>query len=155
MPLKGFVDETRKTTRLMEQARERQASSENNVIDVSQGQAIPKEQLDSIQSQNASSLPSSVKQRAVPSTNPKTDFEKDYLSKQRETSTPGAPNNTKQQIDDRHGNVIANVIKDTGKYFDRDATWEECKHKKDAGGNTYCTEFHSFCAKDKCKRATK
>jgi hypothetical protein len=156
MPLKSFVNETRKTNRLMEQIKERQATSDNEIIDISDGQKVPQEKLDAFRSQQASGLPSTVKQGSS-SIQAKTDFEKEYMSRQRseqraETIIQG---NTKQQIGDKHCNIIANVVKQSGQTFGEKTTWETCKHKKEANNQTYCTEYHSFCGKDRCKRATR
>ena len=61
---------------------------------------------------------------------------------------------TKQNIDERHCNIIANVIQESGMQGQK-TSWENCKYKKEKDGNIYCTEFHSLCGKEKCKRATK
>jgi hypothetical protein len=156
MALKSFVDEARKTNKLMEQLAE-QKNSSGSIIDVSEGQGIPKEKLDEFRKQQTSGLPSQAKEqfRAIPNNKPKTDFEKKYLARNSETNNYSTPINGKQKVDDRHGNIIANMIKKSGTTTRGDSTWENCKYKKDCDGTIYCTEFHSLCGKDKCSRATR
>lgn len=155
MALKSFVDEARKTNKLMEQLAQEKTSSNGSIIDVSEGQIIPKEKLDEFRKQQNSGLPSQAKEqfRAIPDNKPKTDFEKQYFARNRETQAPIQNNNSKQKIDDRHGNIIANVIKQSNIPSSSNTNWENCKYKKDCDGTIYCTEFHSLCGKDKCKRA--
>ncbi|MFA5763753.1 MAG: hypothetical protein WC915_02985 [archaeon] len=156
MALKGFVDEARKTNQLMANMAQQKAGSQSTIIDVSNGQGIPQEKLDELRSQQTTVFqnPQREQFRAIPNNKPKTDFERQYMQRNRE-STIQRPNNSSQTIDDRHCNIIANVIKESGNHSTGYTTWENCKHKKDANGNTYCKEFMSLCGKEKCKRATK
>ena len=111
------------------------------------------EKLEEIKNSNKSSLPSSFKQRAIPQKKDYTSFEKDYIKRADERSPTGNTPGT-QKIDDRHNNIIATIIKDSNTKSRGRTSWECCKYKKDSDGNVYCTEFHSFCGKEKCKRAT-
>jgi hypothetical protein len=156
MALSGFVNEAKKTNRLMEQIANQKGKSEEGIIDVSDGQKIPKEKLEEFRNQQASGLPSQAREqgKAIPSNKPKTDFEKQYLSRQKDYEV-SHPKQSRQEIDDRHCNIVANVIKQSGTTTSGDANWQNCKYKKDCDGQVYCTEFHSFCGKEKCRRATK
>ena len=156
MALKGFVDEARKTNRLMEQLAQQKVGTQSTIIDVSNGESIPQEKLDEIKSQQTTGFqnPAREQSRAIPSMKPKTDFEKQYMQRQRETVIQ-RPNNSSQTIDDRHCNIIANVIKESGNHSTSNTTWENCKHMKNANGTIYCKEFMSLCGKERCKRATK
>jgi len=153
MPLKSFVDEARKTNALIDQLKVDKKPSDDGIIDISDGQGIPEEKLKEINNSNKSSLPSSAKQRAIPKSKDYTSFEREYI-KRVDERTPGGNGSGTQKIDDRHNNIIATIIKDSNTKSCGRTTWESCKYKKDSDGNVYCTEFHSFCGKEKCKRAT-
>ena len=153
MPLKNFVNEAKKTNALIDQLKVEQKPSEDTIIDISDGQGVPQEKLEKIKSANKSSLPSSAKQKAIPTSKDYTSFEKEYI-KRSESRAPMSNNNGTQKIDDRHNNIIANIIQDSNTKTHGRTNWECCKYKKDSDGNVYCTEFHSLCGKEKCKRAT-
>jgi hypothetical protein len=60
----------------------------------------------------------------------------------------------KQVLDERHCNIIKNVVNDAqseGRHVP--ATWETCRHHKTKGDRDFCTEYLSWCSKDKCSRA--
>lgn len=154
MALKGFVDEARKTNQLMERMKLQQPASEKGIIDVSQGQAVPQEKLAELRNgfENKASFNGN---RTIPSVKPKTDFEKQYFANKRESEIRIPSGNNRQKIDERHGNIIANVIRNSGTDSRGNVSWEQCKFKKESDGNVYCKEFHSLCGKDRCKRATR
>lgn len=152
MPLKSFVDEARKTNALIDKLKVEQKSSEENIIDISEGSSVPAEKLAEIKNTNKSSLPSSYKDRAIPQNRNLTDFEKSYMQRERDRS-PINTNGT-QKVDDRHNNIISKIITDSNTKRGGNTNWECCKYKKDSEGVVYCTEFHSLCGKEKCKRAT-
>ena len=106
-----------------------------------------------IKNSNKSSLPSSAKQRAIPSNKDFTSFEREYI-KRSEDRRPIGNNSSGQKVDERHNNIITNIIQDSNTKTRGRTTWDCCKHKKETDGKIYCTEFHSFCGKEKCKRAT-
>jgi len=219
MPLKGFVDEARKTNRIMEQqkvAMQERGPNYENILDLSDGQRVSPEKLEKIKSDfsgavgvkgnnqnytkvigktddsqiiygksgnNANGKDDFVQQKynlnadnesdsqiisPKDAQNPYTDFEKEYMTKKKLTpetqvSTEiklgngtglGSVNKGKQIVDDRHGNIIADVIRSSGGSGER-AAWQECRHLKTDGASLYCREFMSLCAKDKCPRACK
>jgi hypothetical protein len=153
MPLKSFVDQARKTNALIDQLKVDQKPSDDGIIDISDGQGVPKEKLEEIKNTNKSSLPSSHNPRAIPQRKDYTSFEREYI-KRADSRDLGSSANETQKVDDRHNNIIATIIKDSNTKTRGRANWECCKYKKDSDGNVYCTEFHSFCGKEKCKRAT-
>ena len=153
MPLKSFVDDAKKTNALIDKLTLEKKGSGDGIIDISDGQAVPKEELEKIKNSNKSSLPSSAKQRVILSTRDYTSFERDYMKKS-ENRRPIGNNSNGQKVDERHNNIIANIIQDSNTKPKGTTNWEGCKHKKDSDGATYCTEFHSLCGKEKCKRAT-
>jgi hypothetical protein len=155
MALKSFVDDARKTNRLMEQLAEAKTGTADTIIDVSDGQGMPSEKLEEFRSKQTSGLPSASQEsyRAIPSTKPRTDFEKQYMQRQKETTYTSS--GSKQKVEEQHCNIIANVIKQSGSTTTGDTNWEGCKFKKDCDGTIYCTEFHSLCGKERCNRATK
>lgn len=57
--------------------------------------------------------------------------------------------------DPRHGSIIKRITKNSGENqnYCESVTWVECKHLKKRVDLEYCTEYHSLCAKEKCKRA--
>ena len=57
--------------------------------------------------------------------------------------------------DPNHGSIIRNIESQSNSNMQTsgDATWVDCKHRKADSGRDYCREFHSLCAKDKCRRA--
>jgi len=155
MALKSFVDDARKTNKKMEDLAQQKVGTSSTIIDISDGAGIPQEKLEEFRSKQTTGLPSEAKEvfRAIPSSKPKTDFEKQYLARAREAMPQ--PTNTRQKVTEDHCNIVANVIKQSGTTTRGDTTWECCKHKKDANGTIYCTEYHSLCGKERCKRATK
>ena len=153
MPLKSFVNEAKKTNALIDKISVNQKGSEDGIIDISDGQSVPQEKLEEIKNTNKSSLPSSVGQRTIPNRKEYTDFEREHIRKNQERETAPSRQNG-QQVDARHNNIITNIIQDSKLKPRGNTSWEECKHKKETDGTTYCTEFHSLCGKDKCKRAT-
>ena len=155
MALKSFVEDARKTNQKMEALTQAKVGNASTIIDVSEGQGIPNEKLEEFRSKQTTGLPSTAKEsfRAIPSNTPKTDFERQYLARTREAIPQN--NKTRQQVNDNHCNIVANVIKQSGTTTRGDTTWECCKYKKDAEGTVYCTEYHSLCGKERCKRATK
>jgi hypothetical protein len=179
MPLKSFVDNARKTNALMEKVKLEQKNSEKDLIDISDGQSIPKEKLEKIKENNFNNTNYSSDKFNYNSQNKNygnnlnyksenynnsnnnfinksknyTTFERSYIKKG-ETSF-FAPKNNSQKIDERHNNIIVNIIKKSESTGNGNTTWENCKHKKDCDGNTYCKEFMSLCGKEKCNRATK
>jgi hypothetical protein len=163
MALKSFVDDARKTNKLIELKALEKKGSEAGIIDISNGQSIPQEKLEELRNGFSGQGMSRFSQKPIISrTGPKTDFEREYLQKQRfqqnsiEERAMSLPvnNGNKQQIDERHGNIIADVIKSSGNCYGQRTTWEKCRHVKVDGPNTYCKEFHSLCGKERCKRAT-
>jgi hypothetical protein len=156
MALSGFVNEAKKTNKLMAELANQKEKSEESIIDVSDGQGIPEKKLKEFREKQSSGLPSQAREqgRAIPSNKAKTDFEKQYLSRQRDYEV-SRPSKSRQEIDDRHCKIVADVIKKSGTSTSGDTNWENCKYKKDCDGQVYCTEFHSFCGKEKCRRATK
>ena len=153
MPLKSFVNEAKKTNALIDQIKVNQTGSADGILDISDGQNVSPEKLEEIKNANKSSLPSSVRQRAIPQSRDYTSFEREYI-KRSETNGSSVCNSNSQKVDERHDNIIANVIKDSNTKPRGSTTWENCKYKKEDCGTVYCTEFHSLCGKDKCKRAT-
>ncbi|MBT4870782.1 MAG: hypothetical protein HON47_04360 [Candidatus Diapherotrites archaeon] len=153
MPLKSFVVDAKKTNAIIDKLQLNQKGSEDGIIDISDGQAVPKEELEKIKNSNKSSLPSSAKQRAIPSNKDFTSFEREYI-KRSEDRRPIGNNSSGQKVDERHNNIITNIIQDSNTKTRGRTTWDCCKHKKETDGKIYCTEFHSFCGKEKCKRAT-
>jgi len=150
MPLKSFVDQARKTNALIDQVKVQQTSSDDNIIDISEGNSIPREKLDEIKNTNKSSLSSTS--RAIPQNKNLTSFEKDYMK--RSIVREPVINRSGQAIDDRHNNIIATIIKDSNVKPKGHVSWECCKYKKESDGVVYCREFMSLCGKEKCKRAT-
>ena len=60
--------------------------------------------------------------------------------------------------DPKHGSIIKNIASQSNanQQSGANATWEECKHlKKSDFGKDYCAEYHSLCAKDRCRKARK
>jgi len=56
-----------------------------------------------------------------------------------------------------HGSIIRNIASQssTNSQAGGNTTWEECRHRKNNSGKDYCTEYHSLCAKENCRRARK
>ena len=153
MPLKSFVDDARKTNALIDRLKVDQKGSDEGIIDISEGQSVPKEKLEEIKNTNRSSLPSSFGQRAIPQRKDYTPFEREHI--RRSQSREPMPNHSNgQQVDERHNNIITTIIKNSNTKNCGHTSWENCKHKKDTGDNVYCKEFMSLCGKEKCKRAT-
>lgn len=106
MPLKGFVEEARKTNKKMELIAMQKQNLKNvdNIIDISDGQNIPKEKLNEIRTNNSnisnihnsksnfnyinnSNKFNNKNNFEISKTNnslfPRTDFEKEYLNRQK------------------------------------------------------------------------
>jgi hypothetical protein len=60
---------------------------------------------------------------------------------------------SKQKVDDKHCNIIKNVVIETQSGVYSPTTWRECRYMKEEGGRVFCREYHSLCAKEKCQRA--
>ncbi len=150
MPLKSFVDEARKTNALMEKLKNDNSNSNGTLIDISDGQRIPKEKLEEIQSQNKSNF---SQPRAIPQNKEYTSFERGYIKKNSDYNITRPTNNGTQRIDERHNNIMANIIKKSSCSTTGNTTWENCKHKKNCDETIYCKEFMSLCGKEKCNRA--
>lgn len=58
--------------------------------------------------------------------------------------------------DPRHGSIIRNITSASNStlYKEMNTTWENCKYRKNSSGMDFCSEYHSLCAKEKCRRAT-
>jgi len=67
----------------------------------------------------------------------------------------GSSHVSRQKLDDRHCNIIKNVVNQTQSGCGAPATWENCRHHKAQGGRDFCSEYMSLCVKDKCSRARK
>ncbi len=154
MALKSFVDEARKTNALMERLRVQQKGSEEGIIDISEGKSIPKEKLEKIQSQKNNGF-----KRPVNNNKNYTKFEKNYMDEKRlesENYTIARPRReSSQKIDDRHNNIIANIIRNCGSEGRGNTSWQNCKYKKECNGSVYCKEYMSVCGKEKCNRAVR
>jgi len=60
---------------------------------------------------------------------------------------------SRQATDERHCNIIKNVvIESQGRVYSH-ATWKECRYMKEEGGRVFCGEYLSLCGKEKCGRA--
>ncbi|MFA6064742.1 MAG: hypothetical protein WCW44_00545 [archaeon] len=57
--------------------------------------------------------------------------------------------------DPKHGSIIRNIASESNSssQMGATATWEDCKHHKNQSGRDFCAEFHSLCAKERCRRA--
>ncbi len=146
MAFKSFVEDAKKTNALMQQKTVYQRASPEKIIDASSGQ-IPREQISQMKEELNSIAKSSLN---TPIRGERIGFDEVIEERPRRANF-----NHAQKIDPRHGNIIANVIRESGSNFSGNVTWKECKYMKEDGCNTYCREFHSLCGKDKCKRATK
>ena len=64
---------------------------------------------------------------------------------------------SRQNTDSRHGSIIRGIASESSmnSQVGGQASWEECKHRKNSQGRDFCSEFHSLCAKQSCKRARK
>lgn len=60
---------------------------------------------------------------------------------------------SKQPVNDKHCNIIKNVVIESQSGVYSPATWKECRYMKEEGGRTFCREYHSLCGKEKCGRA--
>ena len=60
-----------------------------------------------------------------------------------------------QSTDPRHGSIIRNIASasQTNLQTTSNASWENCKYRKSSSGRDFCAEYHSLCAKEKCRRA--
>lgn len=60
--------------------------------------------------------------------------------------------------DPKHGSIIKTIASQSSQNQQSggNAKWDECRYlKKSDFGKDYCTEYHSICAKDNCRRARK
>lgn len=73
--------------------------------------------------------------------------------------TPSQVNyGVKTSANPQHGSIIKNIASQSSANSQAggNTTWEECRHlKKSTPGKEYCSEYHSLCAKENCKRARK
>lgn len=60
---------------------------------------------------------------------------------------------TRQTTDERHCNIIKNVVVESQNGIYSPATWKECRYMKEEGGRVFCREYLSWCGKEKCGRA--
>lgn len=60
---------------------------------------------------------------------------------------------SKQAMNDKHCNIIKNVVIESQSGVYSPATWKECRYMKEEGGRVFCREYHSLCGKEKCGRA--
>lgn len=60
---------------------------------------------------------------------------------------------SKQRTDDRHCNIIKNVVIESQNGVYSQATWKTCRYMKEEGGRVFCKEYLSLCGKEKCNRA--
>lgn len=60
---------------------------------------------------------------------------------------------SRQVTDDRHCNIIKNVVVESQNGVYSHATWKECRYMKEEGGRVFCREYLSWCGKEKCQRA--
>lgn len=61
----------------------------------------------------------------------------------------------KSSSDPRHGSIVRKISQesDLNSQMETNATWQECKYRKEGFGRDYCQEYHSLCYKEKCARA--
>ncbi len=64
---------------------------------------------------------------------------------------------TRMNSDPRHGSIIRGIASESSSNSQTigGVSWEECKHRKNSSGRDFCSEYHSLCAKQSCKRARK
>jgi hypothetical protein len=60
---------------------------------------------------------------------------------------------SKQSVNDKHCNIIKNVVIESQSGVYSPATWKECRYMKEEGGRVFCREYLSWCGKEKCQRA--
>ncbi len=60
---------------------------------------------------------------------------------------------SKQSVNDKHCNIIKNVVIESQSGVYSPATWKDCRYMKEEGGRVFCREYHSLCGKDRCGRA--
>ncbi|MEI7960996.1 MAG: hypothetical protein WCI04_01550 [archaeon] len=62
---------------------------------------------------------------------------------------------SRSSSDPKHGSIIRNIAtqSNSNQQSFGDATWVDCKHRKADSGRDFCREYHSLCAKDRCRRA--
>ncbi len=60
-----------------------------------------------------------------------------------------------QSTDPRHGSIIRNIASASNSNLQSgsNTSWENCKYRKNSSGMDFCSEYHSLCAKEKCRRA--
>ncbi len=150
MAFKSFVEDTRRTNLLIQQKLEekKNSGSQGQIIDTTQGNQVSSETIDRA-NQQESRIETQIEKPTNSLQENSTVVEE--IPRRQETII----HRGNQKIDNRHGNIIADVIRGSNDTFCGNATWENCKYKKTVDGNTYCTEFHSICGKERCKRATR
>ncbi|MFA5125563.1 MAG: hypothetical protein WC462_00990 [archaeon] len=64
---------------------------------------------------------------------------------------------SRKNIDSRCGSIIRNIASESNirSQTGGEATWEECRHRKNSNGRDFCSEYHSLCAKENCRKARK
>ena len=64
---------------------------------------------------------------------------------------------SRQNVDARCGSIIRNIASESNisSQTGGEASWEECKHRKNSMGRDFCAEYHSLCAKNSCRKARK
>jgi hypothetical protein len=62
---------------------------------------------------------------------------------------------SRQNNDPRCGSIIKNIASasSSSSQMGGDTTWENCKFRKTNSGKDYCAEYHSLCAKERCRKA--
>lgn len=61
---------------------------------------------------------------------------------------------SRTSTDARHGSIIRNISAQADQNRQvggGNVTWQECKFRKESMGRDYCTEYHCFCYKERCR----
>jgi hypothetical protein len=155
MAFKSFVEETRKTNKVIEKLQSEKKPNEKNIIDLTQT---------SIEQNNGKQVENQETTQIEKVSFPEQKETKDYSIQRPQTFDNKLPSQIpkvertqipKQNIDSRHCNLIVNAIRKSQNTFHSDTDWQHCKYLKECEGFHYCTEFQSYCGKEKCTRATK
>jgi hypothetical protein len=64
---------------------------------------------------------------------------------------------SRQNLDSRCGSIIRNIASESSIHSQTcgETTWEQCKYRKNSNGKDFCSEYHSLCAKENCRKARK
>lgn len=64
---------------------------------------------------------------------------------------------SRQSMDSRHGSIVRGIANASSmsSQMGGNATWENCKHRKTNSGRDFCAEYHSLCAKERCRKAVR